>query len=77
MLKVDDKGINFGDYTWLVLKLEPNRMLVITENIIELRWHHTKFEDITWADCALRKYLNSEFYDSFDKNEKKNPRGHL
>jgi hypothetical protein len=65
-----EEKMNFGDYTWRVLKVENSRALVITETIIELRWYHTKFEDVTWADCALRKYLNSEFYDSFKQTEK-------
>jgi hypothetical protein len=56
MQSVDKKKINFGEYTWWVLETEGSRGLVITETIIELRWYHEKFEDITWADCALRKY---------------------
>jgi hypothetical protein len=70
MQSVDRRKINFGNYTWRVLRLETSRMLVITETIVELRWYHTKFEDVTWADCALRKYLNREFYDSFNGSEK-------
>ncbi len=67
---VDNKKISFGDYNWRVLKLEASRALVITENIIELRWYHKRFEDITWADCVLRAYLNNEFYAGFNQNEK-------
>ena len=26
--------------------------------------------EITWADCALRRYLNGAFYDRFTANEK-------
>ena len=67
---VDNKKISFGNYKWRVLKLEASRALVITENIIELRWYHKSFEDITWADCVLRAYLNNEFYAEFNQNEK-------
>jgi hypothetical protein len=45
-------------------------MLIITEDIIELRWYHSEFVDTTWADCELRKYLNSEFYNTFNQDEK-------
>ncbi|MCL6459682.1 MAG: DUF6273 domain-containing protein, partial [Gorillibacterium sp.] len=36
-----------------------------TEEIIEQRPYHSAYKDITWADCALRKYLNGEFYEKF------------
>lgn len=29
------------------------------------RLYHDPYQEITWADCALRKYLNGEFYDTF------------
>jgi hypothetical protein len=53
-----------------VLDIKEGRGLIITEEIIELRWYHGKFIDITWADCDLREYLNSEVYDRFDQSEK-------
>lgn len=60
----------FGDYTWQVLVVKDDRALIITENILELRWYHTQFIDITWADCAVRNYLNNEFYNTFGQEEK-------
>ena len=62
--------INFGEYNWRVLKLESSKALIITENIIEQRWYHEKFENVTWADCVLRTYLNREFYNVFEQHEK-------
>ena len=62
--------ISFGDYNWRVLEVETDRVFVIAEDISEQRWYHEKFEEVTWADCALREYLNSEFYDGFSRNEK-------
>lgn len=48
--------VPFGQYTWQVLAIEASRRaLVITQDILELRWYHTKFVDITWADCAIRQ----------------------
>ena len=44
--------------------------MIITEYIIEQRAYHNAYKDITWADCSLRKYLNSEFYDRFTTAEK-------
>ena len=67
---VRDDLITFGKYTWRVLAVRDGRALIITENIVELRWYHKKFVEITWDDCDLRKYLNNEFYNIFSQDEK-------
>ena len=62
--------IPFGQYSWQVLAIEDDRRaLIITQDILELRWYHNKFVDITWADCALRQYLNHELYHTFSQDE--------
>ena len=61
--------IRFGKYKWRVLDIQNNAALIITENIIEQRSYHDVYEDIAWADCSLRKYLNGEFYDRFTEVE--------
>ena len=57
--------ISFGSYNWRILDIKNNTALIITEDIIEQRPYHNAYQDITWADCSLRKYLNGEFYDRF------------
>lgn len=64
-----DGMLTFGRYNWRVLDLKDDKALIITEAIIELRWYHQEFADTTWADCAVRKYLNNEFYATFSPNE--------
>ena len=68
-MQVGDK-ISFGSYEWRVLDIQNNTALIITEYIIEQRAYHNAYKDITWADCSLRKYLNSEFCDRFSATEK-------
>ena len=68
-MQAGDK-ILFGNYEWRVLEVQNNTALIITEYIIEQRAYHNAYKDITWADCSLRKYLNSEFYDRFTTAEK-------
>ena len=68
-MQAGDK-ISFGSYEWRVLEVQNNTALIITEYIIEQRAYHNAYKDITWADCSLRKYLNSEFYDRFTAAEK-------
>lgn len=68
---VKDDSITIGQYAWQVLAVEDcRRALLITQDILELRWYHTKFEDITWANCALRHYLNETIYTAFSQGEK-------
>ena len=62
--------ISFGNYKWLVLDIQKNRALIITNVIIELRAYHDKYIDITWVDSEIRKYLNGEFYDKFKDSDK-------
>lgn len=61
-----DSALSFGGYNWRVLDIQNNAALIITEDIIEQRPYHDAYKGITWADCALRKYLNGEFYDKFN-----------
>ncbi|MFT9497250.1 DUF6273 domain-containing protein [Anaerosolibacter sp.] len=63
-------SLSFGGYNWRVLDIQNNTALIITEDIIEQRAYHDAYKDITWADCALRKYLNGEFYDKFNATDK-------
>jgi hypothetical protein len=67
---IKEEIITFGNYHWRVLGIKDGRILIITEDITELRWYNQAFEDITWADCSLRRYLNNDFYESFDQEEK-------
>jgi len=62
--------IIFGSYNWLILDIQNNSILIITEEIIEQRAYHDIYKDTTWADCGLRKYLNSEFYDKFTETDR-------
>lgn len=62
--------ISFGKYEWRVLDIKNDSALIITEDIAELRAYHNQSGDVTWADCELRKYLNSEFLNNFTEEEK-------
>lgn len=68
-MKVGDKVL-FGEYEWRVLDVQEDKVLILTEEIIELRDYHNKCTDITWRDCELRKYLNGEFYEKFSEEDR-------
>jgi len=61
--------IPFGNYQWLVLDLEEDYALVISERIITLRYFHYEITDVTWEMSDMRHYLNSEFFDRFSDEE--------
>lgn len=61
--------VSFGSYEWRVLDIQNNTALLITEYIIEQRAYHDAYVDATWADCALRKYLNCEFLGKFSAED--------
>ncbi len=67
---VKDDTIAFGKFNWRVIDIQNGRVLIITQDIVELRWYHDEFVEVTWADCEIRKYLNGEFYNSFNQSEK-------
>jgi hypothetical protein len=67
-VKVGDT-IDFGDYQWLVLAVTGGKALIITVDVIEQRAYHDIFEDITWAKCSLRTYLNGGFLGNFSPEE--------
>ena len=67
---IKDNTIIFGNYNWRVLDIKEDKALIITENIVELRWYHNEFVEITWVDCEIRRYLNNEFYNAFNQDEK-------
>lgn len=77
--------VTFGTYTeesdtlekskidWRVLAKEDDRILVISDRIIDaMPYHNVSQVDVTWETCSLRKWLNSAFINSaFNSAEKK------
>lgn len=66
--EIGDK-LEFGHYKWRVLDVQNNKILIITEYIIEQRSYHEVYENITWKSCSLRHYLNHIFYNQFTEQE--------
>ncbi len=59
------------DIEWLVLDKQGSGALLISKYALDCKQYHDKFEDITWANCSLRKWLNNEFFNNaFSVDEK-------
>ncbi|MCL2577894.1 MAG: DUF6273 domain-containing protein [Defluviitaleaceae bacterium] len=62
--------MRFGDYEWRVLDIQNDKILLLSENILEQRAYHPCYAGVTWENSKLREYLNSEFINNFDTADK-------
>ena len=46
---------------WRVLDKQDNRLLIITDKIIDTKPYNDEYDSITWENCTQRKWLNEEF----------------
>ena len=67
---IEGRIITFGKYKWRVLKTDGNSALIVAEGVIEQRPYHEEFTEITWERCDLRRYLNRQFFDTFDPTDR-------
>ena len=44
-----------------MLRREYDRVLIITEELIDCQVYNKGYEEITWEQCYLRKWLNEDF----------------
>lgn len=61
--------LNFGGYLWRIIDIQDNAALIISEEMIGQQPYNNIAGDCTWAECALRKYLNKDFYIQFSPEE--------
>ena len=54
---------------WLVLDVKGNEALLISRYGLDCKRYHHESKNITWEDCDLRKWLNSDFLKSAFSNE--------
>lgn len=62
--------ISFGGHNWLVLDLDDNYALILTENVIGRGSYHATRRNITWGTSDIRQYLNDEFYNTFSQSDR-------
>ena len=60
-MKIGDT-VKFGKHDWVVLDIQGDKALLLMRDLLpETRSYHGKNEPITWENCDLRKWLNSEW----------------
>jgi len=62
--------IQFGEMQWIVLDVKEDKMLLLSEYVLEQMEYHGEDVDITWADSDIRRWLNDEFYHRFTGEER-------
>ena len=55
----------FGPFEWLVLDVQEDKALLITEDIVNVQVYDESQMNATWGNCSLRQFLNGELYDGF------------
>ncbi|MAT43993.1 MAG: hypothetical protein CL609_16795 [Anaerolineaceae bacterium] len=63
--------IDFGDYKWKIMDIQEDKILILTDKIIEQRDYHDKKVEITWEYSEIRSFLNNEFFERFNTSDKK------
>jgi hypothetical protein len=61
-IKGEHVYVKMAGIDWLVLAMEEEKALLISEKVLEERPYHKDGGEITWEKCSLRKYLNDDFY---------------
>lgn len=57
---------------WMVLDHQDGRTLLLAKYGLDASWYHVESaDDVTWETCNLRRWLNTDFYNTaFDDTEK-------
>ena len=62
--------VRFGGLNWNVLNRNGSDMLLLSENILELKEYNDVFESTTWFGSSIRNYLNNDFLRFFTMQER-------
>jgi len=68
---VDGEVESFGRYKWQVLDCNGKDMLLLSQEVLQLKEYNKEFENTTWSTSSVREYLNGEFYHSFTPEEQR------
>lgn len=60
-LTVGQDNVKFGNFTWQVLEVQEDQVLLITNDIIDLFPFNDAQRPIDWSGSYIRQYLNNKF----------------
>lgn len=64
-----DKENGEEPITWLVLAVENDKVLLISQHSLDEQQYHNQQGSITWAESSLRDWLNKEFLENAFSNQ--------
>ena len=65
------KGNDSTPIEWLVLDIQDGKALLLSNLVLDTKQYHTRKVDITWEECSLRDWLNTDFLtQAFNREEK-------
>lgn len=56
---------------WRVIRVDGNRALLISDSVLLKLPFHTEKENVSWASCTLRDWLNGAFWQTAFSNREK------
>lgn len=67
--------VYFGKYNgepiaWQILNTKEHQVLLITKDAITEMSFNKEYKSTDWESSSIRNWLNNEFYNTFDENEK-------
>ena len=66
-------GKEKSDVAWKVIDKKDHRLLLVSNIGLDCKPYHSEYTDVTWEDCSLRGWLNSEFLsEAFTPEEQAN-----
>ena len=60
------------DVVWIVLDAEDEKVLLLSEKVLDCKRLNDIGIDVSWETCTLRQWLNSSFMNEIFTNEEKN-----
>lgn len=64
--------ITFGSYDWYIIGKSDDSVTLLMKDVLESKAYNDIRGWIPWENCSLRTYLNGEFYNSFNDDDKAN-----
>ena len=62
--------VRFGDYNWLVLDVQADKKLLLSQELLRVDVYNNMYKPTTWEISHSRQFLNNDFYNSFNQTDK-------
>ena len=64
--------VTFGSYDWYIIGKSDDSVTLLMKDVLESKAYNDIRGWIPWENCSLRTYLNGEFYNRFNDDDKAN-----